>query len=306
MSQKKKKILVIGSSNTDMTVMTEKMPSPGETVLGGEFRMGPGGKGANQAVAAARLGADVSFVCKLGRDVFGDNAVEGYRREGLDVSGILRCDAPSGVAVITVDADAENCIVVAPGANSRFTPADIDSLRASFGSASILLVQLEIPVETVLRAIEMAREAGITVVLNPAPACSLPPRILELTDLLIPNQTELSMLSGLPVTDEASAATAAQALMEKGISNVIVTLGSKGSLVCRKGEAPVMVPARKVKAVDTTAAGDTFCGAVCTGLTEGMDLGDAVRFATAASSLTVQKPGAQDSLPYRNEVDKII
>ncbi|MBR1869007.1 MAG: ribokinase [Bacteroidales bacterium] len=302
----KKNILVIGSSNTDMTVLTGKMPAPGETVLGGEFRMGAGGKGANQAVAAARLGADVSFVCKLGRDVFGDNAVEGYRREGLDVSGILRCDSPSGIAVITVDASAENCIVVAPGANARITPEDMDSLKAKFESASILLVQLEIPVETVLRAMEMAREAGMTVVLNPAPACALPGRMLELTDLLIPNQTELSMLSGLPVTDETSAAAAAKVLMEKGISNVIVTLGSKGSLVCRKGGEPVMVPARKVKAVDTTAAGDTFCGAVCTGLTEGMDLGQAVRFATAASSLTVQKPGAQDSLPYRKEVDKIL
>lgn len=298
----KNKIIVIGSSNTDMTVTAPSLPAPGETVIGDCFKMGPGGKGANQAVAAKRLGAPVSFVCKLGKDIFGDNALRTYDKEGLDTEAVLRTDTPSGVALITVDADAENCIVVASGANAEMTPGDIDGIKHKIEESSVLLMQLEVPVETVARAARIARGAGVKVVLNPAPACPLDGDLLSDTDILVPNEHEAALLTGIDVTDEASAVAAARALQETGVKDVIVTLGSKGSLVCCGGLAPVMVPAIKVEAVDTTAAGDTFCGALCVALTEGKDLVEAARFATRAAAVTVQRLGAQEATPYRQEI----
>ena len=296
-------ILVIGSSNTDMTVKTKALPKPGETVLGGIFTMGAGGKGANQAVAARRLGGEVKFICKVGRDIFGDNAIAHYQQEGLDTGGILRSELPSGVALISVDEHAENCIVVASGANNDLTEADIEAVAGDIRNCGILLLQLEIPVPSVVKAARIAHEAGATVVLNPAPACPLPDELFRYVDLFIPNETELSTFSGLPVSDEASAAKAAAAMQAKGVGKLIVTMGSKGSLICEGGE-PVFVPARKVKAVDTTAAGDTFCGALCVALSEGHGLKEAAEFATAASALTVQKMGAQDSIPYRKDINQ--
>lgn len=296
-------ILVIGSSNTDMTVKTKALPKPGETVLGGIFTMGAGGKGANQAVAARRLGGEVKFICKVGRDIFGDNAIAHYEAEGLDTAGILRSDLPSGVALISVDEKAENCIVVASGANNDLTEADIEAVADDLRRCGILLLQLEIPVPSVVKAARLAHEAGATVVLNPAPACPLPDELFRYVDLFIPNETELSTFSGLPVSDEESAAKAAAAMQAKGVGKLIVTMGSKGSLLCEGGE-PVFVPARKVKAVDTTAAGDTFCGTLCVALSEGRGLKEAAEFATAASALTVQKMGAQDSIPYRKDINQ--
>ena len=296
-------ILVVGSSNTDMTVKTRTLPLPGETVLGGVFTMGAGGKGANQAVAARRLGGEVKFICKVGRDIFGDNAIAHYMEEGLDTDGILRSELPSGIALISVDEHAENCIVVASGANNDLTEADIEAVAGDIRNCGILLLQLEIPVPSVVKAARIAHEAGATVVLNPAPACPLPDELFRYVDLFIPNETELSTFSGLPVSDEASAAKAAAAMQAKGVGKLIVTMGSKGSLICEGGE-PVFVPARKVKAVDTTAAGDTFCGALCVALSEGRGLKEAAEFATAASALTVQKMGAQDSIPYRNDINQ--
>ncbi len=298
----KKSILVIGSSNTDMTAKTSALPRPGETVLGGVFTMGAGGKGANQAVAARRLGGDVKFICKVGRDMFGDNAVKQYEAEGLDTSGILRSDLPSGVALIYVDDHAENCIVVASGANGDLTEADIDASREAIVSCGILLLQLESPIPSVLKAARMAHEAGATVVLNPAPACPLPEEIFRYVDLFIPNETELSSFSGLPVTDAESAEKAAAVMQGKGVGKLIVTMGSKGALICEGGPA-VFVPAHKVKAVDTTAAGDTFCGGLCVAIAEGKDLKAATEFATAASALTVQKMGAQNSIPFRKDIN---
>lgn len=298
-----KKILVIGSSNTDMTVLADRLPAPGETVLGGDFKMGQGGKGANQAIAAKRLGGNVTFVCKVGRDVFADNSIKAYERDGLDTSRILRCDTPSGVALITVDAKAENCIVVAGGANSKVTEADIEGLADEIKGAAVLLMQLEIPVPAVLKAAKIAHEAGVKVVLNPAPAAALPAELLENVDLIIPNETEISLLSGVQANDEESTAAAVEAMRRKGVKDVIVTLGSKGSLVCEAGKAPVAVPSCKVKAVDTTAAGDTFCGGLCVGLVEGKSLVEAAQFATKASSITVQRMGAQSSIPFRSEVE---
>ena len=293
----KAKVVVIGSSNTDMTIKGDRLPKPGETVLGGEFRMGPGGKGANQAVAAQRLGADVSFICKVGRDIFGDNAISGYQKEGIDCSRILRSDKASGTALILVDGNAENCIAVAPGANADLTPEDVDSVADVIRSADYLILQLEIPVESVLRAAKIAHEAGVYVILNPAPACHLPDELFGYISLITPNQTESALLSG--VGDNLDAAV--EKLMQLGVKDVVVTLGSKGSLVISEGTR-TLVPSLKVKAVDTTAAGDTFCGALCVALSEGCSLVDAAGFATKASALTVQKMGAQDSIPFRSDI----
>ena len=293
----KAKVVVIGSSNTDMTIKGDRLPKPGETVLGGEFRMGPGGKGANQAVAARRLGADVSFICKVGRDIFGDNAISGYQKEGIDCSRILRSDKASGTALILVDGNAENCIAVAPGANADLTPEDVDSVADVIRSADYLILQLEIPVESVLRAAKIAHEAGVYVILNPAPACHLPEELFGYISPITPNQTESALLSG--VEDNLDAAV--ERLMQLGVKDVVVTLGSKGSLVISEG-AKTLVPSLKVKAVDTTAAGDTFCGALCVALSEGCSLVDAAGFATKASALTVQKMGAQDSIPFRSDI----
>ena len=297
----RKKILVLGSSNTDMTVKCGHLPAPGETVLGGTFLTGAGGKGANQAVAAARLGGNVEFICKVGCDAFGDSAVEGYRKEGIDTSHILRSDLPSGVALILVDKEAENCIAVAPGANADLTVEDIESLSDEIRSADILLVQLEIPVESVLRAVQIAREAGVYVILNPAPACKVPEEIYPCLSLIVPNQTEISAMTGIQVKDSFSAREAVRALLGKGVANVILTMGSEGSTVYSKGQF-THISAVKVNAVDTTAAGDTFCGALAVGLSEKLSLEKSAGFATRASALTVQKMGAQSSIPYRKEI----
>ena len=295
------KILVIGSSNTDMTVKSPMIPRPGETVIGGEFKMGAGGKGANQAVAAKRLGGDVTFVCKVGKDLFGDNAVENYRKEGLDVSHVLRSDKPSGVALILVDGNAENCISVATGANGDLTPEDIEASTDLNRSSSILVLQNEIPIESVLKAARIAHEAGAYVILNPAPACALPEEIFQYVDLMTPNQTESEFYTGIPVNDEASAQKAAEALRAKGVKDIIMTMGSKGSMGFTS-EGTFFTPSRKVEAVDTTAAGDTFCGGLAVAISEGKTLPEAAEFATAASALTVQKMGAQESIPYRNNL----
>ena len=296
-----KKIVVIGSSNTDMTVVADRLPVPGETVLGGKFAMGQGGKGANQAVAAQRLGGDVTFICKLGRDIFGENAIKEYQKDGMDTSKVMYSDQPSGVALISVDTHAENCIVVASGANGDITVEDIEANRKDIEEASILLLQLEIPVEAVVRAAKIGHEAGVYVVLNPAPACDLPEEIYQYLSLIIPNQTEIALMTGIEANDEEGAAKAVKALQSKGTKDVIVTMGSKGSMVYHEGQA-TFVPSKKVNAVDTTAAGDTYCGGLCVALSEGKNIIEAAQFATASSALTVQKRGAQDSIPYRKDV----
>lgn len=295
------KILVIGSTNTDMTAFCGKMPAPGETVLGNDFVMGPGGKGANQAVAAKRLGGDVRFVCKVGEDIFGENTIRHFKEEGLDTSGVMFSKKPSGVALITVDESAENCIVVASGANNDYTEEDIRSIKRFIDECDILLMQLEIPVPAVLEAARIGHEAGKTVVLNPAPAIDLPEEIFKHISLFIPNENELEKYSGVKVFDAPSAAKAAKALMDKGVGDIIVTMGSKGSLICQ-GEETSFVTARKVEAVDTTGAGDCYCGALCVALSEGRSLKEAAEFATKAAAVSVQRPGAQNAMPYRNEI----
>ena len=292
---------MIGSTNTDMTAFCDRMPVPGETVISNGFMMGPGGKGANQAVAAKRLGGDVSFICKVGRDIFGENTIRHFKEEGLDTSGVMFSSKPSGVALITVDKDAENCIAVASGANGDYTEKDIEQCTDAIEGCDILLMQLEIPVPAVVEAARIGHEKGKYVVLNPAPACELPEGIFKYLSLFIPNENELEKYSGIKVDGEDSAKRAAAALMSKGVGNIIVTMGSKGSMVC-EGEKTTFVKAEKVDAVDTTGAGDTYCGALCVALSERKTLKEAAEFATKASALSVQKPGAQDSMPYRNEI----
>ena len=297
------KIVVLGSSNTDLVVRTDRMPLPGETLLGDRFMMTAGGKGANQAVAVARLGDGVTFIAKVGRDMFGDNAVAGYEKEGIDTRTILRDDtAPSGIALITVDAQAENSIVVVPGANNNLSTADVDALRDKIESAQYLLMQLETPVAVVAYAAQTARRAGVKVILNPAPAAELPAELLDGLYMITPNRTEAQMLTGIEISDWESAEQAAQALLGKGVQHVVLTLGSQGALVC-DGRSFERIPAQKVKAIDTTAAGDTFNGAMCVALSEGASLSDAVRFASRASAIAVTRLGAQASIPYRKELD---
>lgn len=297
------KIVVLGSSNTDLVVRTDRMPLPGETLLGDRFMMTAGGKGANQAVAVARLGDGVTFIAKVGRDMFGDNSVAGYEKEGIDTRTVLRDDtAPSGIALITVDAQAENSIVVVPGANNNLSKADVDALRRDIESAQFLLMQLETPVEVVAHAAAIARKAGVKVILNPAPAAELPAELLAGLYIITPNRTEGQMLTGIEITGWESAERAAQSLIAKGVQHVVITLGSQGALVC-DGKHFERIPAQKVKAVDTTAAGDTFNGAMCVALSEGATLCDAVRFASRASAIAVTRLGAQASIPYRKELD---
>lgn len=297
-----KKILIIGSSNTDMVIKATRIPEPGETILGGEFKMGPGGKGANQAVAAARLGGDVTFVCKVGRDMFGKEAVEGYRKDGINTDYTLYSDKPSGVALILVDEVGENVISVAPGANGDITLEDIESIRPLIESADYVVFQLEIPLDVVVKGAEIAHAAGAYVVLNPAPApaCPLPEKLIAATSLITPNQTELALLTGIKGDIEAGV----RRLIEMGVKDVIVTLGSKGSAVWN-GNGIEVVPTLGIKAVDATAAGDTFAGGVVVGLSEDRTLKEAAEFATVACAITIQKFGAQVSIPHRNEVEAL-
>ena len=304
MNTKSNKIVIVGSSNTDMVVRCTRMPRPGETVLGGEFMMNPGGKGANQAVAVARLGGNAFFVGMVGDDIFGSQTRSQLAGEGIDVSFfVFAAGCASGVALINVDAEGENSISVASGANARLMPSDIEAVSGVIVGAGILLMQLEVPVETVAYAARLAKSHGVTVVLNPAPAPAdtLPPELLENVDILIPNRTELEMISGHDCS--GSVDEAVESLAGIGVGTLVVTLGSKGALICRNGERRLM-PAFKVKPVDTTAAGDTFCGALCVALAEGRPIDEAVTFGNLAASITVTRAGAQNAIPTRAEVDR--
>ena len=297
------KILVIGSSNTDMVVRADRLPRPGETVLGGTFFMNPGGKGPNQAVAAARLGGQVAFVCKTGDDLFGSEARRLFREEGIDTSHLLTDpSAPSGVALITVDRQAENCIVVAPGANANLTSDDLRRAASAFEQADIVLLQLEIPMETVEQAALTACATGKRVVLNPAPATAIPARLLAALDLITPNETEAEAITGIRIADRRTADEAARRLAATGAKQVVITLGAQGALVYEAGQSRI-VEGYPVRAVDTTAAGDVFNGALVVALAEGKPLADAARFACKAAAISVTRPGAQGSIPTRAEVE---
>ena len=299
----RQQILVVGSSNTDMVIKAAHLPRPGETILGGTFFMNPGGKGANQAVAIARLGGPVTFICKTGSDIFGHQSQQLFEEEGIYTSYIFSdSEHPSGVALITVDEKAENCIVVASGANANLMPSDLARAEEAIEQADLVLMQLEIPMETVCYVADLAWEKGKKVILNPAPAHPLSAELLRRLYLITPNETEAEMISGVKITDDSSACEAARVLSGMGVQTVIITLGSKGALIYCDGKSEI-VPAWKVEAVDTTAAGDVFNGALTVALSEGRDLKDAARFACKASAISVTRVGAQSSAPYRNEVD---
>jgi len=300
-----KKIVVVGSCNTDMVIKADRLPVPGETILGGTFFMNPGGKGANQAVAASRMGGNVTLISKTGNDVFGKQSVMLYTSENIKTDFIYSDPKhPSGVALITVDSQGENCIVVASGANAYLTPADVDKASAEIENSDLVLMQLEIPIETVEYVAEMASKKGIKVILNPAPARALSDNLLKHLYIIIPNKSEAEILSGIKVCDIDSAKQAADIISAKGVDIVVITLGSQGALIKEYNEY-LFVEAFKVDALDTTAAGDTFCGAFCVGLSEGRSIPDAVKLAARAAAITVTRMGAQASIPYRSELSSL-
>jgi ribokinase len=303
---KRPSIVVVGSVNTDMVVKGERLPGPGETVSGGHFIIAGGGKGANQAVAAARLGANVTLIAKVGRDMFGDQAIDNFRREGINTDGILRDpDQHTGVALILVDRAGENSISVASGANHALTPAEIDAAADRIRAADVLMLQLETPLETVARAAQIAADAEVPIVLNPAPAHPLPEKLLKCVTYLTPNETEAERLTGVAVGDEASARKAAERLLAIGTRHVIVTLGAKGAQIMDAG-GTTLVASTPVEAVDTTAAGDAFNGGLAWALAGGMSLPEAVRQACLVGALSATRLGAQPSLPTKQELDRFI
>ncbi|HSR52632.1 MAG TPA: ribokinase [Acidobacteriota bacterium] len=299
---KQPRIVVVGSSNTDLIVQTERIPAPGETVLGSDLTMAAGGKGANQAVAAARLGAQVTFVARLGVDDFGKQALKKLEAEDIDCSHLqLDPGLPSGAALIMVQHGGQNAIAVAPGANSGLSPSDVDRAYEKLRQSQALLLQLEVPVETVRHAADLARRQGLIVVLNPAPAQRLEAELLRQVSVLTPNESEAEILTGVKVEDESSARQAARKMGELGASSVVITLGEKGAYLLTKDEA-ALIPAPKVDAVDATAAGDAFNGALACALAAGFSIAEAVAQANVAGALSVTRLGAQPSLPTRQEV----
>ena len=298
------KIIVVGSLNMDLVAHTPRIPTPGETVLGSDFGTFSGGKGANQAVAAARQGAEVAFIGRVGSDAFGQQLLAGLQAEGIDTRHIGRDEnAPSGVALITLDANGQNTILVASGANLLLKPAHLRAAEGIFAGADILLLQLEIPLETVMAAAQQAKTHGLKVILNPAPAQSLPEDLLSLVDVLIPNESETALLTGLPVDTVARVEAAAQKLLEHGAGCVIITLGERGALLVSAGQPAAPIPSFAVKVVDTTAAGDSFVGALAVALASGSSLMVAVQRGCAAGALAATRLGAQPSLPTKTEVD---
>ncbi len=294
-------ILVIGSSNTDMVVKTDELPLPGETKLGGTFFMNAGGKGANQAVAAARLGGNVTLVTKLGDDIFGRQTLEGLKKENINTNYVFFDESnPSGTALIIVNAMGENCIVVAPGANANLFPADIEKVE-NLRYAGIILLQLEIPMDTINYVAKLAKVNKQKLILNPAPAQKLNDELLRGLYLITPNETEAFDLTGILVKDEISASAAADFLLKKGVENVIITLGREGAFF-QNDQLKIKINAPVVEPLDTTAAGDTFNGAITVALTENMEWDNAIRFAVRAASISVTRMGAQSSVPYRKEI----
>ena len=308
-------IVVVGSLNMDLVVEVPVIPRPGETVLGKNFATFPGGKGANQAVAAARLGARVSMIGRVGKDAFGDQLLASAQADGIDVTYVGRDEkAASGVAMIAVDAQGQNSIAVASGANFRLAAEHVCRAWAELGQVDVLVMPLETPLETIVAAVSLAGESGAKVILNPAPARDLPPDLLAGVDVLAPNEPETALLTGMPVGSGEESRAAAQKLLQLGVGSVVLTLGSRGALVLdgalyENGGANArftLVPARPVEVVDTTAAGDAFMGGLAVALGEGKSLVEAARFANAVASLSVTKHGAQPSMPTREEVNTLL
>ena len=301
---KKAKIVVVGSFNADITALTPKFPVGGETIMGKSISFGAGGKGTNQAVSAAKNGAEVVMVSKIGTDVLSDIARKTYSEAGIDSAYVVTTDkAPTGSAVIEVSEESgENKIIVLPGANALLSAADVASAREKIAECDIVLTQLETSHESVETALRLAKEYGKTSVLNPAPYADIPESWFDLTDYFIPNETETEYFTGVKVLDEKSAKKAAVVLLSKGVKNVIITMGKKGAFFCN-GKESFTVPSTGNKAVDTTGAGDCFCGAFCTALAEGKSVKDSILFANCAAGISVTRMGASSSMPTREETD---
>jgi len=298
------KILVIGSLNQDLVVRAPRFPLPGETIHGENLVTIPGGKGANQAVAAARLGEHVAMIGRVGADVFGTTLVNNLKQNKVDTDRVIKDESSTtGTAVIVVDSQGQNSIILSPGANGKVTPSDVTP--ESFIDSNLLLLQFEIPIETVIHSANLARARGLLVLLNPAPAYNIPDNLLRAADYILPNETELGLLTGKPISDLALVEAAGLSLIARGARNIIVTLGAKGALIV-KIDGAKLIPAFKVKVVDTTAAGDAFIGGLAVGLLNGKSLEDAVQYASACGALAVTKFGAQPSLPTADEVNKFI
>jgi len=296
-------IIVVGSSNTDMVIKAAKFPHPGETILGGEFYLFPGGKGANQAVAAARLGGNVIFIAKVGNDIFGEQALQQFKREGIITDYIAKDpDRPSGVALITVDSKGENTIAVAQGSNGALSPDDVQKAESEFEKSDIVLTQLETPLQTILHVAKLVGKFRKRLILNPAPGMKLPDDLFPSLYLITPNESETEVLTGISVRDNSSIKRAAEKLKEMGVANVIITLGSEGAYLYTDAGGK-HIPTKKVKAVDTTAAGDVFNGALAVALSENRTLEQAAEFANHAAAISVTKMGAQASAPYRKELN---
>jgi ribokinase len=295
-------ILVVGSLNADLVVRAPRFPQPGETISGEDLQVIPGGKGANQAVAAARLGATVSMLGRVGKDNFGNFLLDNLKQNNVDATHVQRDDASTGTAIIVVDENGQNSIVLSAGANGKVASLDVE--HASFSTFNLLLLQLEIPTQTVLSAARRAKENNVRVILNPAPAKEISDELISLADFIIPNETELSMLTGVDVKDIPSAESAGRKLLNRGAKNVIVTLGSKGALIVDR-HASTQVDTYAVDVVDTTAAGDAFIAGLASVL-DSFNLIDAVRYGCACGALATTKFGAQPSLPTKEEVDKFI
>lgn len=306
MPQNTPKICVVGSSNIDLISKVPRLPKLGETIIGHSFHLGYGGKGANQAVMAAKLGARVTMVTKLGRDVFGDGTLQNYRDQGIDTTYVSFDEKRfSGVAPIFVDDAAENFIVIIPGANLGLLPSNVHDAASAIQTAQVLICQLEVPIETTLEAFRVAKRAGVPTILNPAPAAPLPDELLQLTDICVPNETETELLTGQEAATLEQAEAAAQALLRRGPHTVIVTLGSRGALVAA-GERAEHIPAVEVDAVDPTGAGDAFIGSLAVFLAEGTPLHRAVHRANAVAALSVTRIGTQVSFPQRADADAFL
>jgi ribokinase len=298
----KPSIVVVGSSNTDMVIKAARLPAPGETVLGGHFFMNPGGKGANQAVAAQRLGGAVTFIAKVGIDIFGQQSLRLFQNEGLDISQIISDpENPSGIALITLGEAGENCIAVASGANAALLPADLEKAHKKITSADLVLMQLEIPVETVAYVAALAAQHERKVILNPAPAATLPDALFRHISILTPNETETEILTGIKIGEQSTMERAAARLHSRGVETVIITLGAQGAFIS-SGITKERVAAPVVEAVDTTAAGDVFNGALAVALSEGQSLKDAVTYGCKAAAISVTRLGAQAAAPFRHEM----
>jgi len=306
MGSQSKHIVVVGSSNMDLVAKAPRIPITGETLLGTDFFMVPGGKGANQAVAAAKLGANVIFVARLGKDVFAEKSLENFKSVHINTKHIVQLEGiPSGVAIIAIDDNGKNIIIVIPGANGKLMQADVEKASADIASAGVVVCQLEIPIETVEKAAELAAQNKVLFILDPAPARPLSDKLLSMVDVIKPNEIEAQTITGIKVVDINTASKAADWLLAKGVRNVIITLGDKGALLANKNGKET-IESRRVKAVDSTAAGDAFTGALAFGLANGKSLKEAAVYANAVAAISVTRLGAQASMPTKKEVDAFI